>query len=71
MKAWWLAPLFALASVSPAQRQNAVQSCTTRCQERYTNCVLGCDGDAACARGCVDQVAQCVRACGQPKAASR
>ncbi|MFO0566646.1 MAG: hypothetical protein U0263_13340 [Polyangiaceae bacterium] len=50
---------------------NATQTCNTRCQERYTDCTLACDGDLACAKSCAEQVGACVKECGEnpaPKA---
>ena len=45
-----------------------VQQCNTECQERFSQCLVDCDGNPSCKRGCKDTVASCVAACSKEEA---
>jgi hypothetical protein len=44
------------------------QRCNTDCQDRFTQCLLDCDGKPSCMRGCKQTAASCVAGCSAPEA---
>lgn len=56
----------AVAGVSGGALPTGVQSCTTRCQTSFTDCVQACDGRAGCEEACEKRVSACVEVCKKP-----